>query len=1136
MKLRQITFKLVSLVMVFAIIFSISATTISAINLDDEKEKINEVIENGYEVDETTKEEVENAIEEAQMLATFIIEYYDLIYFMAHLELVENGTIDAINDAIDEATDAIADARAELSGYAVEEIYEETKELLVQELMLTEATLFEIKTLVNYDFIDEETLESLEALVLIAGDHAENIGDLALEVGVNFIDPVINEAVEIAGEYAVELANAAYAYILENAPVAYEQLVDALTDLVATESHEAAQFVYAWLINNPEKVIEFFDVYGEDIVDFIADNGEYIAAVIGFVGATYGEDILFLVLENADVILPAVVDWFEIHGDLVWDLLVVYFNAIVEYYDLGLDLGFDVVDGIHGLIDALYTKLGELLDMIKDGVYDYVESLGIVEEITALLAKLNAIVLEGLEDLELAIQNGVRELGEYVFELIMNFIDDAIRGEFTPTEDTYYVAVNGGEALYADLLAEAFSKNLDSDITLDKTTWGAIDYDMLAKADLVTIGYDENEITAFAIAQLLGYVNDYVDGDVRDSANLYVNAVFGALEDYYAELKAAAAVNHIKLPDFDFESVEGDLLGQLNGLVDMLIGDEELSAELEEIAGAELAAVLDMAGTLLAGQDAEELDWTKFIPESELHYVDELRAELRAELLAQGAPESFTVEVPVLDYLLANYEALGLGEIAEYVDFEGLAGELTEVATYSITIPVVDALVFAIESYVYSNVEFNYNYGKLIVDLYKLNPDATVILLGHYNAFDYELSFGGETLDVSKAYSYVAALTSVQPFAYALLSEKVAYVDISDAETYYESYVNAGVDNNVINFVLAYLADSTVTDVTVAGHTYIYEQILNYLTIGCEHVYDNACDNICNKCGQVRPVADHEYNKGVCIHCGHRDPEYKPAHHEHVYDDCYDTDCNVCGEVREAIGHVYDNCEDTDCYRCGHIREAISHVYDNCLDTDCNHCGLVRPATTHVYNNACDADCNRCGETREAADHVYSGCTDANCNVCGLERKASAHTVDNCADNICNVCGQNVAVNGHKFGDWTVTVEPTRKAEGQKTHTCANCGLVESKVIKALEGIGGGAIAGITVGSVAVAGAAGFGIYWFLLQKKTFAELLAALGVKGAEATAAAGAEAAATEAATEATAEATAEAAAEAASETVSE
>ena len=136
----------------------------------------------------------------------------------------------------------------------------------------------------------------------------------------------------------------------------------------------------------------------------------------------------------------------------------------------------------------------------------------------------------------------------------------------------------------------------------------------------------------------------------------------------------------------------------------------------------------------------------------------------------------------------------------------------------------------------------------------------------------------------------------------------------------------------------------------------------------------------------------------------------------------------------------------------------------------------------------------------------------------------SAHTVDNCADSECNVCGQIVTVNGHKFGEWTTTIEATKKAEGQKTHTCANCGLVETKVIKALEGIGGGAIAAITVGSVAVAGAAGFGIYWFLLQKKTFADLLALFGKGGADAAVAA-----------EGAAEA-AEAPAEAAEEVVSE
>ena len=118
------------------------------------------------------------------------------------------------------------------------------------------------------------------------------------------------------------------------------------------------------------------------------------------------------------------------------------------------------------------------------------------------------------------------------------------------------------------------------------------------------------------------------------------------------------------------------------------------------------------------------------------------------------------------------------------------------------------------------------------------------------------------------------------------------------------------------------------------------------------------------------------------------------------------------------------------------------------------------------------------------------------------------------------------------FSGWKVTVEPTRKAEGKQTRTCSSCGLVETQAVAKLEGVSAGAVVGVTSGSVVVSGAAGFGIYWFLLQKKTFAQLLAALG-KGGAVVAAEGA--AAAEAAVEATAEVAAEAA-EAAAETISE
>ena len=43
------------------------------------------------------------------------------------------------------------------------------------------------------------------------------------------------------------------------------------------------------------------------------------------------------------------------------------------------------------------------------------------------------------------------------------------------------------------------------------------------------------------------------------------------------------------------------------------------------------------------------------------------------------------------------------------------------------------------------------------------------------------------------------------------------------------------------------------------------------------------------------------------------------------------------------------------------------------------------------------------------------------------------------------------------------------------------------------DGLSGGAIAGIVIGSVAVAGIGGFAVLWFAVKKKTFADLIAAI-------------------------------------------
>ena len=43
------------------------------------------------------------------------------------------------------------------------------------------------------------------------------------------------------------------------------------------------------------------------------------------------------------------------------------------------------------------------------------------------------------------------------------------------------------------------------------------------------------------------------------------------------------------------------------------------------------------------------------------------------------------------------------------------------------------------------------------------------------------------------------------------------------------------------------------------------------------------------------------------------------------------------------------------------------------------------------------------------------------------------------------------------------------------------------------DGLSGGEIAGIVIGSVAVAGIGGFAIFWFAVKKKTFADLITAI-------------------------------------------
>jgi len=113
--------------------------------------------------------------------------------------------------------------------------------------------------------------------------------------------------------------------------------------------------------------------------------------------------------------------------------------------------------------------------------------------------------------------------------------------------------------------------------------------------------------------------------------------------------------------------------------------------------------------------------------------------------------------------------------------------------------------------------------------------------------------------------------------------------------------------------------------------------------------------------------------------------------------------------------------------------------------------------TTTEYKHKQAWSC--CGaEIVAEADHTF---VNGVCSVCEYECEYTGGTTDTPADNPADD-------NTDKKTDDETTGEPEEK-----------------------KGLSGGAIAGSVIGSVAVAGIGGFAIFWFVIKKKSFADLIA---------------------------------------------
>ena len=218
-------------------------------------------------------------------------------------------------------------------------------------------------------------------------------------------------------------------------------------------------------------------------------------------------------------------------------------------------------------------------------------------------------------------------------------------------------------------------------------------------------------------------------------------------------------------------------------------------------------------------------------------------------------------------------------------------------------------------------------------------------------------------------------------------------------------------------------------------------------------------------------------------------------------------------ELGDMVAEVPATCKDPgvkahrDCRLCGKNCDPITRkeIADLTIPTTNNHTyGELLPevpATTTEFGVKEHKDCSVCGKHFDKDGNEITDLRIA---------KIGTHNVVINGESKFFADGESVTVTaedkeGKVFKGWkdesgnivSTKKEYTFKVEGEKTLTAVyedkSSGGGEITPPAKKDGLSGGQIAGIVIGTLLLAGIGGFAIFWFAVKKKTFADLIAAI-------------------------------------------
>lgn len=533
-------------------------------------------------------------------------------------------------------------------------------------------------------------------------------------------------------------------------------------------------------------------------------------------------------------------------------------DLVAEYYDDAYAYAYansgEYIAAANTAIDAAIAKLAaldlsesEMTPAFKAEVAGEVEE--IIEALTAAKALLNGADVLDQETLDLAVA-ALKEAGEAVANLekllaqagadvtelvIVPAIEAAIEYveevaiptaieavEKIAEEALNYLVENLAEALKAELEGlkaqlenasaelkaeiESAIAEIESAIAEIEATIAEIEKaGTELKAELAAkLKAQVEKLLNDAVAELIAILTDVFNNATHTDYQINENSSYVAIGDNtaYAELLNAYLAEVVTGTDKAGYKYPAATLIQSATIAG---APAAIQSNLAAIAGADLISIgygndtfatqaIDaMMAALIEGEFAE-YDWVALLGEDGAAYAAEAMAELYSKLVAMGLAD---VVIPTAKASLA------------------------------------DAMMAAVESYIYNVAVYGLYLPEIIAAIQEINPDAQIIVVGMSNPFTGTVfTFEDMAINVGEYVQYVVDAANIYGVTYAVLTENVTFVPAPEAES--------AVSNQTIEMGLAFVASYIKGEVTFAtteaGNAYIAEQIMNALTVTVETV------------------------------------------------------------------------------------------------------------------------------------------------------------------------------------------------------------------------------------------------------------------------------------------------------------